>query len=216
MHPRTEHLLSLRDGEPVGADVREHVAGCSRCTSQITEAADLRDHLRALPQFAATARSGGWQDVRRRMADRAATVQRRSLATRLAIAASIAVIAVAIAWRASDPATKVSPPAAVVADYSPHAVEDAVALDRVAQLQTQSQALDEMLSALGEQPAVERAGAAMPIDTLETRVQWLDHQLSTGGDSIEAKSAEQLWRERVELMNSLVQLRYVEAQRIAM
>jgi hypothetical protein len=214
MHPRTEHLLSLRDREPVGADVREHVAGCSRCTSQITEAADLRDQLRALPQAAADARSGGWQDVRRRMAERAATVQRRSLAARLAVAASIAVIAVAIAWRASDPAA--TPPATVVAHYGRQAVEDAIALDRVAQLQTQSQALDEMLSALGEQPAIERAGAAMPIDTLEARVQWLDHQLSTGGDSIAAKSAEHLWRERVELMNSLVQLRYVEAQRISM
>jgi hypothetical protein len=63
---------------------------------------------------------------------------------------------------------------------------------------------------------VERAGTSLPIDTLETQVQWLDHQLSAGVGELEPRSAEQLWRRRVEAMNSLVQLRYVEAQRIDM
>jgi hypothetical protein len=85
----------------------------------------------------------------------------------------------------------------------------------VAQLQTQSHALEDLLFAFGDAPAVERAGSAVPIDTLEGQVQWIDHQLSTG-DGLAARDAEQLWRERVDLMNSLVQLRYVEAQRIAM
>ncbi len=56
----------------------------------------------------------------------------------------------------------------------------------------------------------------MPIDTLESQVQWIDHQISVGDGEIEPGSAEQLWRKRVEAMNSLVQLRYVEAQRIDM
>jgi hypothetical protein len=62
---------------------------------------------------------------------------------------------------------------------------------------------------------VERAGTAVPIDALEAQVQWIDHQLSTG-DGLEAGVTERLWRERVDLMNSLVQLRYVDAQRIAL
>jgi hypothetical protein len=53
----------------------------------------------------------------------------------------------------------------------------------------------------------------VPIDNLESQVQWLDHQLSTATDAMPAPQAEQLWRDRVEVMNSLVQLRYVEAQR---
>jgi len=60
------------------------------------------------------------------------------------------------------------------------------------------------------------AGTSVPIDTLEAQVQWIDHQISDGDGAIEPGSAEQLWRKRVGAMNSLVQLRYVEAQRIDM
>jgi hypothetical protein len=64
---------------------------------------------------------------------------------------------------------------------------------------------------------VERAGTAMPIDTLQAQVQWVDHQLSVSGAADEAPAVtERLWRERVEIMNTLVQLRYVEAQRVAL
>jgi len=47
-------------------------------------------------------------------------------------------------------------------------------------------------------------------------VQWIDHQISVADGEIEPGSAEQLWRKRVGAMNSLVRLRYVEAQRIDM
>jgi len=60
------------------------------------------------------------------------------------------------------------------------------------------------------------AGTSVPIDTLEAQVQWIDHQISGGDGVIEPGSAEQFWRKRVGAMNSLVQLRYVEAQRIDM
>ena len=57
----------------------------------------------------------------------------------------------------------------------------------------------------------------MPIDTLQAQVQWVDHQLSVFGATDEAPAVtERLWRERVEIMNTLVQLRYVEAQRVAL
>jgi hypothetical protein len=52
----------------------------------------------------------------------------------------------------------------------------------------------------------------VPIDALEAQVQWLDHQLSAPRDGVDAPLARELWRDRVELMDSLVQLRYVEAQ----
>jgi hypothetical protein len=99
---------------------------------------------------------------------------------------------------------------------TPLTAEQALALDRVAQLQTQSQALDDMLVELGAHPVVERAGTSLPIDTLEAQVQWLDHQISASDGELEPDSAERLWRRRVEAMDSLVRLRYVEAQRIDM
>jgi hypothetical protein len=89
-------------------------------------------------------------------------------------------------------------------------------MDRIEQLRTQSNALEEMLAAIGERPVVERAGTTLPIDTLETQVQWLDHQISTRDGAAVPAAVEQLWRRRVEAMNSLVQLRYVEAQYIDM
>jgi hypothetical protein len=104
----------------------------------------------------------------------------------------------------------------VAVRHTPLTAEQALTLDRLAQLQTQSQALDDMLVELGAHPVVERAGTSLPIDTLETQVQWLDHQISASDGELEPVSAEGLWRRRVEAMDSLVRLRYVAAQRIDM
>jgi len=173
---------------------------------------NLADELRSLP--AAAPRSGGWADVQSRLAAKKAVHARRRLGLQLAAAASLAVISVTAAWRVGDIVTE--RPGSMAVELTPLTVEQALALDRVAQLQTQSQALDEMLSVIGERPVVERAGTSLPIDTLEAQVQWIDHNISVGDGEIEPGSAEQLWRKRVEAMNSLVQLRYVEAQRIDM
>ena len=212
MHPRLEHLLSLRDGEPVDAAIREHASGCSRCAATLREADELRSRLRALPQVGAA--KDGWSALQVRLGEHRAATLRRAWGARVAVAASVAVIAVAIGWRLAD--TSLEQSADARAKPAPLTAEQALALDRVAQLQTQSDALDEMLVALGDRPAVERAGSTLPIDALESQVQWVDHQLSSGDAALEPASAEQLWRERVEALNSLVQLRYVEAQRISM
>jgi hypothetical protein len=173
---------------------------------------NLADQLRSLP--AAARRGDGWADVQVRIAAQAAAHARRRLGLRLAAAASLVVIAVTAAWRIADIVT--DRPAAMSAELTPLTAEQALALDRIAQLQTQSQALDETLSVIGARPVVQRAGTSLPIDTLEAQVQWLDHQISVAEGEIAPGPAEQLWRERVEAMNSLVQLRYVEAQRIDM
>lgn len=211
MHPRIEHLLSLRDGEPVAAGVSEHVAQCRTCSRALQDANGLRERLRALPSVPA-APAAGWQAIQAKMAARSAAAARRATTSRIAAAASLAVIALALSWRAAD---DIALPPAGPGRESPLAMEETLALDRVVQLQTQSHALEEILSTLGDAPVVERAGTALPIDTLEAQVQWIDHQLSLA-DDLEAGTTERLWRERVNLMNSLVQLRYVDAQRIAM
>ena len=180
--------------------------------SRIEHAMNLTGKLQSLP--AAEPRPDGWEDVQSRLSARAAAHARRRLGLRLAAAASVAVIAVTAAWRVADVVTE--RPGSLAAELTPFTAEQALALDRVAQLQSQSQALDQMLSVIGERPVVERAGTSVPIDTLEAQVQWIDHQISVIDGAIEPGSAEQLWRKRVGAMNSLVQLRYVEAQRIDM
>ncbi|MDH4166916.1 MAG: hypothetical protein OEY13_02540 [Gammaproteobacteria bacterium] len=178
--------------------------------SRIERTMNLTDELRSLP--AAEPRRDGWADVQSRLAARKKLRARRRLGLQLAAAASVAIIAVTATWRVGDVMTE--HPGSMAIELTPLTAEQALALDRVAQLQTQSHALEEMLSVIGERPVVERAGTSVPIDSLESQVQWIDHQISVGDGEIEPGSAEQLWRKRVEAMNSLVQLRYVEAQRI--
>jgi hypothetical protein len=52
---------------------------------------------------------------------------------------------------------------------------------------------------------------AATIDTIEQRVQWLDQQLSYAPVAgLDDAQTYQLWRERVDLMDSLVKVRYAE------
>lgn len=175
-------------------------------------AMNLTARLRALP--AAEPVPGGWAAVQSRLAARQRAASHRTLVVRLATAASIALVAVAGTWRVTESVHE--RPAALAAQLTPLTAEEALTMDRIAQLRTQSNALEQMLAVIGERPVVERAGTALPIDTLEAQVQWIDHQISMGEGSSRPGSIEALWRQRVEAMNSLVQLRYVEAQRIDM
>lgn len=211
MHARIEHLLSLRDGEPVDTAIRAHVAACERCGAALAEVTHLRERLQALPVAAPAVAPEGWQSVIRRKAQREAAARAWGKAGRAAVAASVAIVALAVSWRVADAPTET--PASRLAAIAPLTAEEALAHDRVAQLQRQSDALEEMLAAIGRRPAVQRAGTALPIDTLESQVQWIDHRLLGSGD--DAFASEQLWRERVQTMDSLVRLRYVEAQRTA-
>lgn len=211
MHARIEHLLSLRDGEPIDARVRAHVHGCARCASALAEVTERQARLRALPL--APPDGQGWPGVRARLEWQRQTHAMRKRISRGAAVASVAVIAAAVAWRVADAPSQHSP-GSTNRLVAPLTAEEAVALDRVLQLQSQSAVLEDALAVIGSRPAVQRAGTALPIDTLEAQVQWIDHRISaSGGDALEA---ERLWRERVDAMNTLVRLRYVEVQPVAM
>jgi len=155
----------------------------------------------------------GWQAVRDRLRRRERAAVRRLQVSRMSLAAAVTVLAALaafeVAQRSSEPgdvASIAAPPRARVP-----------AADQLQQLRAKSMALEAVLAAMPARPTVVRADSAWPIDTLEAQVQWLDHQLSVGeGANATAEDEAQLWRERVEVMSSLVQLRYAEAQRIAM
>ena len=51
MHARIEHLLSLRDGEPVAAAVAEHVKLCPICSGELQRLSAIRAEIQELPQF---------------------------------------------------------------------------------------------------------------------------------------------------------------------
>ena len=65
MHARIDHLLSLRDGEPVDLAVRSHVEACSECAQTRASLDTVRRRLAALPVVDAPA--DGWARVRARI-----------------------------------------------------------------------------------------------------------------------------------------------------
>lgn len=204
MHPRPDELLSLRDGEPVDAETAVHVRACAVCRAEIARLVAVRDRLRSLPAAAGPGRDS-WPTVCERIAARRAAPRGigRTVGL-LATAASVSALALyAVLWNAGRPGL----------DRPPEAVSAVPAESpALAELQARSQALETLLAALPERPAVARAGTTVPIDVLEAQVQWLDHQLSDPDGDVDASRARELWRDRVEVMDSLVQLRYVEAQ----
>jgi hypothetical protein len=83
----------------------------------------------------------------------------------------------------------------------------------VAQLVAQSRELDGLLQQLPPPRQVQRVSFAETVDRIEQRVQWIDMQLSVVADA-RAQGPElehRLWRERVDLMDSLVKVRYAES-----
>lgn len=207
MHARIDQLLSVRDGDPVDATVRTHVQSCRDCAAAVQQMRELRHNLAALPQVEPN--PGAWQFVVARIAARERSERRRTIAVRVVAAASVASLALfaTLYGSGSGPA---SGPAAGVAMQPARDAEVASLVDR-------SLDLERALAALPSRPATERAETSIPIEALQARVQWIDQQLSLADAAgTTAEDAEQLWRARVEVMHSLVSLRYVEAQRVAL
>lgn len=98
--------------------------------------------------------------------------------------------------------------------YSP-AADDIIArqYQSINALMVQSQLLERDLRALPEQPLVRRAGTIATISGLQDRIAAIDYQLNHPESRMTPQQKEVFWRERVRLMDSLVQLRYAQAQR---
>jgi hypothetical protein len=84
--------------------------------------------------------------------------------------------------------------------------------DAIQSLVSRSQRLEAVLNTLPPRPTVERAATSAAIDELQTRIQLLDQQLSAAAND-DGHRTQRLWSARVQLMNSLVYVRYAEAAR---
>ena len=82
-------------------------------------------------------------------------------------------------------------------------------------LMVQSRRLEKDLRALPSQPSVMRAGTAATLSELEDRIAAIDYRLNHSANSLTPEQAEIYWRERVRLMDSLLRLRYAQAQRLS-
>jgi hypothetical protein len=199
MHARLEQLLSLRDGEPVDATIRDHVVGCAACAAELTHLATTREHLRSLPMLDPPNQL--WAQISARIGEvESRRAKGRPVWVSLGAAAAASVLA-AIFW--FDGAHQSS----VVLRAS----ESSSQMQLTALVQ-RSQQLEAELDALPQRPSVERVATAANIDGIEQRIQWLDFHLSAANDALNQLQTQQLWQERVNLMDSLVKLRYAEAR----
>ena len=82
-------------------------------------------------------------------------------------------------------------------------------------LMVQSQQIERDLRALPGQPRMVRASTAATIAELEDRIAAIDYRLNHPGYRMSQAETEIYWRERVRLMNSLLNLRRAQAQRMA-
>ena len=201
MHASTEQLLNLRDGVPVAADVAQHVTGCDECSDELDRLAEIRTGLRALPPVAAPAPS--WNKV---AAELDAPRLRRG--HWVGLAAAIAVAGV-ITWAAvprTQQGTGSEMPA--VAAVEPQSVD----LDT---LVAESRQLEQLLRTLDRQsPHTMSASTAGTIAGLEDGIALIDYGL-TYDQQMSGEASQRLWRQRVDLMNSLVQVRGAQLQRVS-
>lgn len=82
-----------------------------------------------------------------------------------------------------------------------------MALRTLNALMVQSQQLEQDLRSLPEQPQLVRAGTAATIATVEDQIAAIDYRLNDSPVPLSHAQMELYWRERVRLMNLLVQLR---------
>jgi hypothetical protein len=205
MHAGFQELLSLRDGEPVGAGVGQHVASCAYCKRELGRLTRLKSELRQLPDFEPP--PGNWWAVRGELALPAIRPQRSNWLPLSAAAAIIFVVALTFLWSLHRDRGE-------VVEGSNIAGSDVDRKDMIGLLVTRSQLLEGILQGLPRRPTVERAATSATIDELQTRIQLLDFQLSTVATSdSDQDRAQRLWSTRVQLLSSLVSVRYAEAVR---
>jgi hypothetical protein len=179
---------------------------------------DLAGALRRLPQQAPPA--GAWREIRRR-AEREGLLQpprRRRMRRDLewlaagAIAATVVIALLDLPLTGTAPGGGEQPPADEAGFAATPEANDA----SLGSLMARSRLLEEALRAAPETPRVMRASTASTIATLEDRIAMIDQQLSFPERPLTEAESKALWRERVQLMDSLVQLRYAQARRVVL
>jgi hypothetical protein len=207
MHASIDHLLSLRDGQPVDAATAAHVEQCARCTAELRKLRETRVKLQSLPQLDAPS---SFQEIQRAMARPVAAPRRNVSARLVAVLAFVTLTSIFFVALRDETSPVVAEQRAEPVEQQTPAI-DVIETARVPELVARSQQLEGLLQKLPERPRIERVSTAAMIDTIEGRIQWLDFQLSDAPDSgLSEEQTRRLWRERVELMDSLVKVRYAE------
>jgi len=188
------------------------------CGLTIGERDYLRERLAALPDTMPPRRV--WQRIEEQA--RAEGLLRARYAQRVRRLAGFGVAAAVMLAVLNLPRGVNSPDEAPVAgnaifptvpEYSPE--NDQRQFDAINALMVQSRLLDQDLRSMPEQPQVMRAGTMAVIDDLQDRIGSIDYRLNHPESTMTTEEQEAYWRERVRLMDSLIRLRYAQAQRVS-
>ncbi len=196
-----DELLGLRDGEGT-AFARDHSESCDRCRRELERLYQVRARLRALPQLRPA--RDGWPQV-------AASVSRRRVRRRLGFATLGLALAATLAgvMILRGPAAEVAPSGA--ADVW---VAEAESRDLGPMIHRTRQ-LESLLESYGPAYRVYDAPTALAVSVLEDRIVLLDRML----DESRAVGANrelvlQLWDERVEALETLVNVQMVRQEAV--
>ena len=209
MHASIEQLLELRDaqgqdGHTGDPELRAHVDGCGACRAELSRLDNLREAMRSLPEIEPPA--GRWQAIAQ-APSKSASSWRQPLAW--GIAASLLVVVWLVGNLSGRDAIE-NRVAAPTGDVAPASV--AVKRDNdLDALIDRSRRLGMLLQSLPGRPEVVRAGTDNTIASLENSLALVNYTLSQPDTALASGEARELWRSKVNLMDSLVKVRYTEA-----
>ena len=233
MHPSTEDLLSVRDGEPLDAVTSNLIAEDATLEREIERMREVRQALRQLPELSPA--DDMWQRIVAVEHETRPRNNYRRLAAGAGIAAAAAALAIFLVSSPSRPTGGVAPPAiplgdritsttpadspsTVVGSETPFDPDRPLFYGRVVpasypELVQESARLDRALRRVTYQRPMMSVETATTIVGLEDRIALIDEQITySNARGVPQPQRVALWGERVDLMNALVHVRYAQAQ----
>ena len=230
MHPSTEDLLSVRDGEPLDAVTSNVIAEDATLEREIERMRQVRHALRQLPDLRPA--DDMWERIVAVERESRPRTRYARLAAGAGIAAAVAALAIFLLGSPWRPTGGVAPavappgeglststePSTVVGGDSQLYPDSALFGGRVvpasyAALVQESARLDRALRRLPYQRPMMSAETASTIAGLEDRIALIDEQITySNARGVPQPQRVALWGERVDLMTALVHVRYAQAQ----
>ncbi len=204
-HLTMEQLVALRDGasEPGTAAAREHIEGCAHCGAELDRLHQRIARLRALPTLRPSRDLWPQIDAERRRLRRRQQARWAGIGG-LALAASLA--GVAALGPGSEPTGSAIPEIQVEGE--------------LAAVRERSQALETMLDAYDPDARVIDGQTARVAQALEDRIAVVDEALQVTELRQEAPDQDaallDLWRERVGLLDALVDVHVSHASNVGL
>ena len=204
MHASIEQLIGLRDEEPVAAEVQQHVRACTQCAAALNGLLAARERLGGLADPVPA--PDAWQRIV--MASERSARRRRWLPVAgMGVAASAAAVAVLLMnLHLAQPQAQNTLAVTPVTTLKPADVN---------QLMAQSRYLERAVLRLDDHAdhMVVSAGTASTIAALEDRIALVDYEINSAsgsGVSNDDPHVAQLWKQRVDLLQSLAAVRYAQ------